>query len=325
MRAVLDHGFQRARTRYKARPNAKKSKQGTLKPLNPHSVSKRNLSSPGGKKVISLSVFAKEYGCLLIPYHCANPHYDRKSIMNSTGWFARKLLYTTKPEVKFALLLLAVRDSYTRRIRSIPNHRKNVFPDHKIKVVNTGQKAVNAYTVQNLVPGTWKGWVGSVLNIDPPLQPGDSDRYQVWPEITNPSQVRIAAVVFTDGTHTGHVNDLLCGKDVIACIFETRKGWADGYAELAKRMSAMSSDSLKTFSKPEPKQMDLSKAIADLSAYHRAYRDILHRHDSVIQQKQAEVQAGKINAETAVQELYTTWHKAQITLDALATDKGEAK
>ncbi len=202
---------------------------------------------------------------------------------------------------------------------------ESVSPDHKIKVVNTGQKAVNAYTVQNLVPGTWKGWVGSVLNIDPPLQPGDSDRYQVWPEITNPSQVRIAAVVFTGGTHTGHVNDLLCGKDVIACIFETRKGWADGYAELAKRMSAMSSDSLKTFSKPEPKQMDLSKAIADLSAYHRAYRDILHRHDSVIQQKQAEVQAGKINAETAVQELYTTWHKAQITLDALATDKGEAK
>jgi hypothetical protein len=76
--------------------------------------------------------------------------------------------------------------------------------DHRVTALNIGTKPVSGYAVQNLANGNeWNGWVQSTWLIDPPLQTGETESHAVWPEITKVDQIRIAAVIFADGTHVG--------------------------------------------------------------------------------------------------------------------------
>lgn len=158
------------------------------------------------------------------------------------------------------------------------------------------------------------------------MQPGETSQDLVWPEVTQPADIRIAAIIFADGTHTGHVKDILCGMDVVACIFEGRRGMADGYAELNKQASQQSFAAMTSGlqSDPNHKRTLLTKELANQTPHDRAMHEAREVHDAVLRQKQAEVQAGKLTPRAAQQEVMDGLQKSSLLYEELAMDRGEA-
>ncbi len=207
---------------------------------------------------------------------------------------------------------------------------EGITPDHKIKLLNISRKAISAYTIENLVPKSeWNGFVGSCLLQDPPVQPGESDTSMgIWPEVVKENQVRVAAVIFTDGTHVGHVPDKLCSnKDAVACIFETRQGWADAYTRLAEELNALANT-------PEALSAFLSKGSRVFSsqeqapsrattAHDRALNSTLQMAQLSMQETQAALKSGKLSVTAARDGLNHRWKKAADAMREAATDRGE--
>ena len=149
--------------------------------------------------------------------------------------------------------------------------------------------------------------------------------YRVWPEVTQLAHIRVAAIIFSDGTHTGHAKDILCGKDVIECIFDTRRGLADGYAELAKERSGESFTQMTShLTAPATRRtIPLSKALASQTEYDRAKRSAGEIHEMVLRQKEADVQAGKLTPATAQGEISDSLQKPAQFWEERATDNGD--
>jgi hypothetical protein len=222
---------------------------------------------------------------------------------------------------------------------------ESVSVEHKVKVVNTGLKPITGYAVQDLVPGSeWNGWTASVFLTDPPMSPGASEEtLSVGADVVSADQLKVVAVVFSDGTHSGHAHDILCGKDAVTCIFEKRQGMADGLATMAKQLAALPA-STKTFPVPDTggvmmagaaptaasanskqAKVFLTKGLASQSVHDREMNATIQGLQNHLGTKNAAIQAGTATIRAVQQELLQKWQKGAQVWGDLAIDKGEAQ
>jgi hypothetical protein len=127
----------------------------------------------------------------------------------------------------------------------------------------------------------------------------------------------------------GRADDMLCGKDVIDCVFETRRGWRDGFAEPVKQVNSLNSPAafhaFKTTATPDTgtNGIALSKALSRRSAHDRAMSEIGKMCQEAVQQKQEAVRTGKLTVDAAQADLALNWQKATTAYTEFATDRGE--
>lgn len=121
----------------------------------------------------------------------------------------------------------------------------------KIEVENTGAKPISAIVLKNVTVSTTVDNAVKIAEFPGPesaLQPGQTRSLDIngWQGLDIGkinSQVEIAAVIWTDGTHAGSVADpSYNGIDAVDEIFEQRRGESDEMAMWAKIVAALPKD-----------------------------------------------------------------------------------
>src|SRR5690348_15562397 len=158
---------------------------------------------------------------------------------------------------------------------------------------NVGQKPITAFAIENLT-GEHKGELVIVEYPYGSLAPGERrGGLQVWKGFDAAQldqQLKVVAVIYDDGTHIGGAPDpAYKGADVIAEIFEARKGRADEWAKWKDFISHLPQDdnlALAQFFKAA-EQLDI-----DATSY--------NQYDSGVNEARAAIQASAKRMQDAV-------------------------
>ncbi len=211
-----------------------------------------------------------------------------------------------------------------------------------LDVLNTSTKPISVMVIEYAATASRPRSVSWQI-FNSPILPGSTGAVQTPAGMTFDrlaSQARVAAIIYSDRTHTGHVTNPATNNDAIFDIFQERQGEADAFASWQKTLSTLPGDPsafMQALTTKVNPMADLSETAA-FSYYSSGTHIIDAGMRAVTKRTLADIARGQhysigaadpfngVHDNASAQQAILSWVDARATASKIeSTDAGEAR